>query len=265
MLADVHTHSEYSEDAKPNASIDAICRSAISRGIDVITITDHKDFFFTKPPMTLEIDRQRHDIAVCQKKYAGQLKLLSGVELGEIHASAQAAPFAQAYDFDEVIGSLHIYRKNDIDFYFQNYAEMDLQQVLQEYFTDLLQMVQHGGFDILAHIDYPLRVMKLPDNHPTYVGFEAQIEPILRTIIDKEIAFEVNAASLFSWRKQAGPEPFIMQMYYALGGRMLTFGSDSHCAPDLGRGMQECLAYIRQFGFSELVYFENRKPKTFSI
>lgn len=265
MRIDLHMHSEYSEDAKPDASVDSICRSAIQKGLDVIALTDHKDFFFTQPPMPLEINALRRDIAVCQQKYAGQLTLLHGIELGEIHASRDAAEFIQAYDFDEVIGSLHVYRPSDTDFYFLPYAKLDCKDILRTYFTDLLLMARHGGFDILAHIDYPLRVMKLPDNQPTYRGFEAYIEPVLREIIDREIALEINAASLFSWRKQAGPEPFILDMYHNLGGRMLTIGSDSHCAPDVGRGLDACIDCARRAGFTELTLFRKRRPETISI
>ncbi len=265
MMVDLHMHSEYSEDAKPNASVDAICRAAIDKGLDTIALTDHKDFFFTKSPMALDIQALSRDIAMCQQKYAGQLHLLRGIELGEIHASAQAMEFVQAYDFDEVIGSLHVYRPTDTDFYFLPFAQMDLDAVLRAYFTDMLDMVRHGGFDILAHIDYPMRVMKLPEYTPTYVGLEAYIEPILREIIVREIALEINAASLFSWRKQAGPEPFVLEMYYQLGGRMITIGSDSHCAPDVGRGLQACIDAAKGAGFTQLTVFRKRCAETISI
>lgn len=265
MKIDLHLHSEYSEDAKPDASVDSICRAAIGRGLDVIALTDHKDFYFTKSPSELDIHSLHRDISACQSQYAGQLTLLRGIELGEIHAGQEASEFAAAYDFDEVIGSLHVYRTNDTDFYFLPYASMDCNAVLRAYFTDLLEMARHGGFDILAHIDYPLRVMKLPGNHPTYRGFEAYIEPILREIIDQEIALEINAASLFSWRGQAGPEPFVLDMYRSLGGRMITIGSDSHCAPDVGRGLDDCIACAKQAGFTELTLFRKRHPETISI
>lgn len=265
MLVDTHMHSEYSEDAKPNASVDAICRAAIKRGLDVIALTDHKDFMFTKPPTMLDIDAQRRDIAAAQSRYAGELTVLSGVELGQIHASAQARAYADAYAFDEVIGSVHVRRSNDTDIYFQNFGEMDCDAFLREYFNEMLAMVRVGGFDILAHIEYPLRVMKRDDNHPSFDGFMAQIEPILRELIGREIALEINAAGLFGWLKAAGPAPQILELYRNLGGTMVTVGSDSHCAPDVGRGIEECYACAKRAGFRELIIYKKRKPSAISL
>lgn len=264
-LLDLHMHSEYSEDAKPDASVEAICRASIARGLSVVALTDHKDFWFTKPPMYLDIEAQRRDIMRCQHMFEGQLTLLSGVELGQIHAGPAAAAYAKAYAFDEVIGSLHVRRKNDIDIYFQDWKHIDAHAFLEEYFSDLLCMVRQGGFDILAHVDYPLRVMKLPDNQPTFDGWEDRIAPVLRAIIDQEIALEINAAGLFGWQKQVGPPRFVLDMYRHLGGTMITVGSDSHCAPDAGRGIAECLAYAKQAGFREITVFQQRKPQAISL
>lgn len=265
MLVDLHVHSEYSDDAKPNASIYEICKAAAAKNIKTIALTDHKEFYFTQPEMPLDIAAQQQDIVRCQTEFAGSLTILSGIELGQIHASAQAQAYIDAHVFDEVIGSLHVRRANDKDIYFQDYESIDQTAFLKEYFTDLLEMVRVGGFDILAHIEYPLRVMKLPHNMPSFVGFEAMIEPILREIIDREIALEINAAGLFGWQKRVGPEDFVLDMYRNLGGSMITVGSDSHCAADVGRGIAQCLARAKAFGFDELVIYRGRKPQPITI
>lgn len=266
MLLDLHMHSEYSEDAKPNASVEAICRASVARGLSIIALTDHKDFYFEQPPLFLDIDAQRRDVARCQREFDGALTLLSGVELGEIHACAEAAEYVVAYDFDEVIGSLHVRRSNDIDIYFQDWEKTDPDDFLEEYFADLLRMVRVGGFDILAHIDYPLRVMKRPDGvAPSFAGWEDRIEPILREIIDRDIALEINAANLFGWQKQVGTPRFILDMYRNLGGAMISVGSDSHCAPDVGRGIEQCLDHAREAGFHEIAVFRKRKAHAVSI
>lgn len=265
MLLDLHLHSQYSDDADPAASVESICRAAIARGVGTLALTDHKDFYFTGPAMALDIEAQRRDVARCQAAFAGRLTLLSGVELGQIHASPEAAAFAEAYAFDEVIGSLHVRRANDTDIYFQKWAEMDQDAFLEEYFADLLRMVRCGGFDVLAHLDYPLRVMKLPDNHPSFVGWEDRIEPVLRELVDREIALEINAAALFGWQGEVGTPPFVLEMYRSLGGAMITVGSDSHSAAHVGRGVPECLARAREAGFHEVVVFEKRRPRAVSI
>ena len=52
---------------------------------------------------------------------------------------------------------------NDLDIYFHDFPNMDCDKFLHEYFDQPLLLEEHGGFDVLAHIDYPLRVMKHGD------------------------------------------------------------------------------------------------------
>lgn len=265
MLLDLHMHSEYSNDAKPNASVEAICRTAAQRGFSVIALTDHQDYFYQNEPLIFDVEARQRDIARCQSEYAGALTILTGAEVGQVHAGTGAEAFIEAYAFDVVIGSLHVRRSNDTDIYFQPFAELDYDQFLDEYFTELLALACHGGFDVLAHIDYPLRVMKLADNHPTFVGWEERIAQVLRAIIERDIALEINAAGLFGWQKQVGPPRFVLDLYKNLGGSLLSIGSDSHCAPDVGRGIAECIAHAKDAGFHEITMFQNRKPQTVSI
>ena len=40
---DAHVHSNFSYDADPSATLDAICESAIAKGITHLALTDHYD------------------------------------------------------------------------------------------------------------------------------------------------------------------------------------------------------------------------------
>ena len=45
------------------------------------------------------------------------------------------------------------------------------------------------------------------------------------------------------------PERWILADYYALGGRMLTIGSDTHAAENCARAFRETAALLRNIGF----------------
>ena len=45
-----------------------------------------------------------------------------------------------------------------------------------------------------------------------------------------------------------------------MGGEVLTFGSDAHCAEDLGKGIADGVALAKAAGFSHACYFVKRKP-----
>lgn len=266
MLLDLHMHSAYSQDAKPNAAVTQVCSAAIEKGLSIIALTDHYDYYYgNKPPIAFDTLSQQQEISQCNSLYQGALEILKGVEVGQIHAGTGAEQYLQQHQFDMIIGSVHVYRPNDTDIYFQKFEEMNQISFLKEYLEEVLHMVRYGGFHVLAHLDYPLRVMKLPNNHPTLDGFEVEIECVLREIINREIALEINAASLFGWQEKVGPSLKILEMYHNLGGRMISIGSDSHCAADVGRGIAQCIAHAKQAGFHTVTVFRKGKAQEVAI
>lgn len=264
MYVDLHTHSGYSEDAVARDSVHDTVQAAVDKGIAVHAITDHKDFCYVEPPHPLDIEAVQRDIAAAQQHFAGQITLLSGIELGQIHAHPDAMDYLSTYKFDVVIGSLH-QMPNDIDIYFHEHDKLDNDQFLRDYFTELQKMVEFGGFDVLAHIDYPLRVMQYGDYYPTFDHYMDCITPVLQEVIRREYALEINAAGLFGWQKKVGPPDCVLAEYRRLGGKRISIGSDAHSAKDIGRGLTECIAHAKAFGFDAVTYFQNRQPHTVEL
>lgn len=261
MLADLHVHSKYSQDAQPH-TIEELAQSAEDKGFSFVAICDHKDFFRAKEPEYYDVAACQRDIAAANERH--NVTLLRGIELGEIHATPDTMDFLSRHTFDQVIGSLHSL-PDDRDFYQIDFTKEDCETFLREYLLDLNRMVLHGGFDILAHIDFPLRVMRQPSFYPSFQNYMEWVSPVLKNIIERDIALELNAAMLFSWRQEPGPEPCVLEEYRRLGGELITFGSDSHSKDNLGRGIQDEMAYAKTFGFTHMTVFQNRKPQQFSI
>ena len=87
-ICDLHTHSNNSFDAK--SSVDDICRAAIERGLYAVAITDHCEAPFIRFGDDCEfgcfdrlIPQSIADTAAAREKYAGQLRVIRGLELGE--------------------------------------------------------------------------------------------------------------------------------------------------------------------------------------
>lgn len=258
MLIDLHTHTQYSYDASPGTVEQNVC-AAIDRGITTLGITEHVDFFRKADLIIADVDAEREDILECRKKYGAKIDLLAGVEIGQPHANPKAADaFLAGRSFDYIIGSLHA-MPNDIDLYFLEYQKLDCDRVLTEYFDEVNAMLEYGRFHVLGHIDYPLRVMKLPDNHPTFAEYMDRVEEILRKLIDRGIALESNAKSLLGWQKQVGPETFVLERYREMGGELVTVGSDSHSPKTIGNGIDIALERLRSLGFRYVNSFKEGK------
>ena len=132
---------------------------------------------------------------------------------------------------------------------------------MESYFQQLLELVQWGKFNTLAHITYPMRyivgVYHIPVDIPVY---QKKIDEIFRLLIEKEIALELNTSGLRQSLGETLPSRELLQRYYQLGGRLLTIGSDSHNAFDIGKGVREGVALAKEIGFPAYCYYEKKIP-----
>lgn len=56
------------------------------------------------------------------------------------------------------------------------------------------------------------------------------------------------------------PSRDILKLYYELGGRIITIGSDSHKKENLGEHIEALKADLREIGFKQFCRFEKMKP-----
>ena len=265
MRVDLHMHTEYSVDAaQPQSAADKV-RACIGAGLDIIGITDHWDYFRTRGPSeNRDVEACLRDIRAAKQAFAGEIEVLTGIEIGEPYVDPAADEFLRTHELDMVIGSLHV-MPDDIDIYFHDYETLDCDAFLHSYFDELLKMEAHGGFDVLAHIDYPLRVMKHEGYVPSFDQYMDRIEQVLRACIDRGYALELNAAGLGGWMKQVGPPQNILYEYRRMGGERISIGSDSHKLDNVGRGFDDCVKNARDAGFTSVTMFRNRRPEQVAL
>lgn len=260
MRVDLHMHTEYSVDAASPQTVADKVRACVDAGLDIIGITDHLDFFRTRGPSeNRDVEACLRDIRAAKQAFAGEIEVLTGIEIGEIHADPAADAFIRSHELDMVIGSLHA-MPNDLDIYFHDYANLDCDAFLHEYFDQMLEMEAHGGFDVLAHIDYPLRVMKHGDYIPSFDNYMDRVQQVLRSCIDHGYALELNAAGIAGWQKKVGPPQDILYEYKRMGGERISIGSDSHTLDTVARGVDDCVKNALDAGFTHVTVFRERKP-----
>ncbi len=262
MLYDQHIHSRYSQDG--SASIEEIAQQAIARGLRGITITDHLDFCEAEIGYHFYLEHEaqrREEFERVREEYADRLEIGWGIEVGHPYFMTDyAKDFLSERSFDFVLGSVHFLRDQS-DIYLIDYSQpQEVDRVLKEYFTDLLALLEFGGFDSLAHLDYPLRVMKGKIAEPTVLPYREYIEPILREVVRQDLALELNTRGFMDWKKRQEPEDWVLTRYRELGGRKITVGSDAHTLSAIGGAFDQAAQKLKALGFEEISYYRNRKP-----
>lgn len=263
LRMDVHTHSRFSPDGVDDPS--KMARQAANIGLSVWTLTDHCEA--NDPDKEGYRARCRDSFRAVEElqscgKFPG-LTILKGIELGQaMQDTAFADEILNAHAYDFVIGSLHNSANRD-DFWCADYNDpaLDLPQMLLEYYTEMLAMVRHNRLDVLGHLTYPLRY--ITGEHGISVDMAPYgdlIDEILKTLIQNGKGIEINTSGL---RQKLGltmpHKPYLMR-YRELGGEIITVGSDAHCTGDMGKGVIEAYALLKECGFSYAAYFAARKP-----
>ena len=260
QIFDCHTHTYFSHDSEcdPYDSI----KAANENNLAGFAITDHCDIDFcestdVETPIKLSVE--------CAHKMGK--RLLSGVEIGEgIWHKEKADEIISGNNFDIVLGSVHVVRyKNyampysQIDF--STFSKIEIKQFLNTYFNDMLEMVENTDFDVLSHLTCPLRYItgkyKIEVDLNNYA---CKIERILKEIIDRGIALEVNTSCLGTNYNVLMPDLPIIKRYKELGGYLLTLGSDAHKAERVAYGFEYALNELSKLGFQNIYYYKNRIP-----
>lgn len=260
---DHHVHTTYSPDA--DDTMDAICQQGIQTGLACMSITDHCECQSYWTDGYAEQIRASLNQAQALTAHCAEhgLLLLHGVEMGQPTQDLRAAQDLLSLPWDVVLASLHN-NPGAPDFYFLDYARMTFAQIhttLEQYFACLYEMVRWDGFDVLAHMTYPIRYITgdccIPvDLSPYWDVISATLETLARN----GKALEINTSGLRQHIGACLPDDPIVRRFRELGGQLVSIGSDAHCTADLGAGLREGYALARRCGFTEICYFQNRTP-----
>ncbi|WBB53572.1 PHP domain-containing protein [Verrucosispora sp. WMMD573] len=262
---DSHVHSEWSWDTRVG-DMEGSCVRALELGLPAIAFTEHLDHtawrvategpyvsdhltsladaggILTPPPF----DAAGYLAAVerCRERFP-QLRILSGLELGEPHRHAdQIARVLATGRFDRLLGSLHtLPDRGGFAEPWAIYPHRDPYELVRAYLADVATMVTTSDtFAVLAHIDYPVRSWPTDDVGPfDPTVFEDEFRETLRTTALSGRALEVNTrlplhASVLGW-------------WHEEGGDAITFGSDAHLPTFVGHGFREAAQLAEAHGF----------------
>jgi histidinol-phosphatase (PHP family) len=250
---DLHVHSNHSSDGR--TTIDEMCRHAVAKGVTIICFTEHVDSDpRDKGYGFFQYDGYSRDVELAQEKYQDRLTVLKGIEFSEPHLYPREFETITRADFDFVLGSVHWVQ--EFGAYWADPGRLlptyPAERLYEAYCSEILKAIRFGGFDSLAHVDFPKRYL-LSKHEPSDLIGEAMGE-----LAKKGIALELNSQPIRKQYPEINPSPTICAIYARSGGRIVTVGSDAHDSDQVGQDFDRLAEVTRLYHFSP-VYFRKRR------
>jgi len=250
---------------------------------------------------TFDIDRYFEKLFEIKEKYKKDSEVLIGMEIGlrnepgiKEKCREEYEEMLKKYPFDFIIGSTHCLE--DIDPYYKEYWDgRTAEEGLDGYFDAIAQNVaDYDCFDTLGHIDYLVRyvtkesalrsiekrglgdILRRKDAdmsdkrlyakylYEPHMYYEV-IEDILKNIIDRGKALEVNTSGIKYGLGFAHPKQEILKLYRELGGELITIGSDAHCCGHLAYDFEAACRMLKELGFRYYFVYRGRKPEGYVL
>lgn len=264
-MIDLHVHTVRCRHA--TGSVEEYVRAAADAGIDTIAFTDHlplpEALLAADPAATgyampaAELPEYVAEVLEAKLRSArdGGPEVLLGIE-ADLHPGNEehVRSLLGTYPFDIVLGSVHYVD----DWAFDDpartdgYAEWDLRELWERYFSDLAQAASTGLADVIGHADLVKKFCFVPEGDLTELYARAAA-----SFAAAGCAVEVNAAGLRKPCRELYPsDAFLREL--AREGVPVTIGSDAHSPSDVGAGFSQARTALLGAGYQSIVVFRDR-------
>ncbi|WP_034549737.1 histidinol-phosphatase HisJ family protein [Carnobacterium funditum] len=249
---DQHMHTYFSPDSSETLE------AYLDQTTGPIVTTEHLDFndlFMGGEDTILDYEKYRKTIDQLNTNYNHRIR--KGIEIGYTKDShAQILDYLKDKEFDVQLLSVH--QNGEYDFLQPIVKEKNVQDVMNEYFPLLLEALeQFQTANVLTHFDYGIRLSDVSVDE--LQEHQAILKNVLRKVIDKEMAFELNTRSMYQYGNVALYEQMI-KWYLELGGKSFSLGSDAHSTDYYGYHFEDAITLLEEQGVSSVTIFEKQQP-----
>ena len=259
MIVDMHTHTTFSHDGQDTPM--AMLEEAHRKGIVFYGVSEHFDFDYDRTLMTEEeckntqngdTNEYFHALRHLQEDYEGAMNVSVGAEFAfspEEEVKKQYLAVYEKHRPDFVINSVHSLRGRD---YCQTVFTGEKAEIYKEYLKLIRQSLEAPyPYDIVGHIGYVARYVPFEDKQFSLEEFGAELDDIFLTIIRKNKVLEVNTSNK-QLKNRTIPSKELLQRYFDLGGRKISFGSDAHFVSRIADKWGETVEMLKGIGFTHL-------------
>ena len=265
MYWDTHMHCKFSGDSE--AEPEDMILAAIDKGLTGICFTDHIDYDYPGPvSFQFDPDAYFRVLGKLSETYQEKLSIHIGVELGlQPHLKQTYEDFLTKGCFDQVIASSHVVHRFD-PYYPEFYQGKTEEEAYMEYFESILENISiFEDFDVYGHIDYVVRYGPNKNACYSYEKYHAILDEILKALIAKGKGIELNMAGFKYGLGHPHPTEDVLQRYRALGGEILTLGSDAHAKEHDAYDYHKLYQILTDAGFTHYTVFKKRNPVFYKI
>ena len=261
--ADYHVHTNHSPDARD--TMQDMTARAVALGMDEITFTDHIEINEGGLGFHRAIlESIYEDIQACRQRFGEKITIRFGLEIGQgIYSPEEYGKVIKAFPYDFILCSIHRARGKE-DYCERSYSQKTADETLFEYVREIEAYIDGLDFDVFGHIDYPTRYLQRDGVEYDMEKYEPYFISAFRKLAESGRGIELNISGLRQGRLTM-PSFRLLQLYRQCGGEVLTIGSDSHRADQLGVCYREGIRLIREAGFPYLTTFENRRKRFVKI
>lgn len=260
FYSDSHIHSDNSSHAMD--PIVKICEKAVNLNFYSISILDSCECDLSNErDYEKSLKQSFFEVKKAQSSFKNQLNIFSGIELGQPHRNKAVARKAlETANFDYILAAVHSLR-NLSDFFDIDYSENDIYDILDIYFNEILEVIDFGQFDSLAHFNYPIKYIT------KCFGIELNTEKIsqkIRMVLDhlakSNKALEINSSPDFNGDDSIFSNKNLLKEFKKCGGKYVTIGSGAHKCTHMGKNLDNIFDLILKSGFDKFTIFKSRIP-----
>lgn len=218
MKTSYHTHTRWCRHAV--GEIEDYVKKAIELKLDMFAICDH---VFNDIPLGPrapwdEYDAYLNEVKLIEKRYGKQIELIRSMEAEYYPELMERYRVMKEKDnFSIWILGQHESSDHQIDF-FKNSDDIDMK--LDRYTNDVIEGLNTGFFDILAHPDLMMMYYEKPDKH-----FLECMDRIFQVCEKMNVAVEINANGIRGHKHYPNREVFKLSKKYKLN---YIISSDAH-------------------------------------
>ena len=255
MRIDLHNHTARCNHAK--GSMQSYIERAIELGIDIYGFSEHAPMDFDEHYRLKfsEMELYVNDIKNLQEKYKNDIKILLGYEVDYLKGHMDERVLNAKVDY--LIGSVHFLDKWGFDNpeFKDEYKNRNIDDIWQEYFSNIENMAKSNQFDIVGHLDLIKVFNFMPKKDIRLIA-----KPALQAIKKANMVLELNTAGLRKPCQEIYPNPLLLEMAYELN-IPITFSSDAHAIGQVGYKYSEAAELAKKIGYSQAVTFNQREKE----